>query len=291
MLWLKSHMVKRMNEIIKQYIRNAKTRNVNEIQKQIFIKFRVKIKKTEIISVLLNEIQQLRNHGIGLNVLSKTYGISKPILHKLTRNMKRKFDKKLEIHKQTYNAHIPIDKADYFMDGWDLSNGSIRKMHHARKKLTNSPIMITVSNRTQVIEYEIFQVNSEYAQLYLHVIEKADLHNCIIVFDRLMKRLFEHLKKTRNIISVVYGKSQKRPYNTQIERWFGNIAKVQYADLEFVESLNRNEKAHYMRGLAELYFRNNPLILLQLFQQKDIESQKLTVMCKTVKCESNDHKL
>jgi len=219
----------------------------------------------------------LRERKIGLRAIAKCFGVShqtiKNRLKQIDAYIKvRQFDRKHTKRNLTYNKHL-IDKATHFIDAWDFSNGSISKMHHKRKRLENTPLLITLCNKERVLTYEIFTIPKENAYKYQIVVEKAlekGINIEYLVIDRYYKKLVKWLEG-KEITPIIYGKDTKRPYNVEVERQFGNIAKTQYEDIEFVKLLTPEQLRDYMKGLVEIYHNYNatPMInfLISLKQE------------------------
>jgi len=244
----------------------------------MYVKIRDKKNRDEeTMNISVEDITLLLNRKIGSRVIGKCYGVSHTTILKYAKS-KRKFETKYETKKQTYNAHIPIEEVSYFIDGYRINNGSISKMHHSRKTLENSPLLIVISNHKEPIYFRIFKDGKETQFKFYVTIEEAlekgmIQRNTYLCMDRKYKRLIKWLENI-NIQVVVYGKSPKRPYNSQVERLFGNISKVIYEDMEFIETLNKSQLIQYLKGLCEIYFNYNPSIFLQFLKTKQMNFTK-----------------
>jgi len=223
------------------------------------------------------DIRLLLNRKIGSRVIGKCYNLSHTTILKIAKSH-RKFETKYETKKQTYNDNIPLEQVNYFIDGYRINNGSIQKRHHSRKTLDNSPLLIVLSNHESPLYFRIFKDGKETLFKFYVTIEEAlekgiIQRNTYLCMDRKYNKLIRWLSKL-NINVVVYGKSPKRPYNSQVERLFGNISKVIYEDMEFIETLNKSQMIQYLKGLCEIYFNYNPSIFLQFLKTKQMNFSK-----------------
>jgi len=232
----------------------------------------------------VDEYAILQQHNIGLRVIGKCYNLShNTIRNRLKENdlnkPKRKFDTKLTIRRQKHNSHISLSEVTHFIDGYRINNNSIRRLHHSRKTIDNSPLLLALCNRKEVLHYEVFSVCKETQQKYSILIDNAlkrGIKLRVVCMDRVYKKLIKRLQKL-NIEVVVYGKTTIRPYNTQIERQFANMSKTLYGDMAFIETLNKEDLREYFLGLCEVFFYYKQNRLLSFLQKREIETLKIMV--------------
>lgn len=257
--------------------------------------------KSKLVNKLDNkniDIQEFFNHFHGSIILSKclkeTYNI-KTSHQTLLNNFKTKrvFDKKYIIKSQTHNEHIKLKDISYFCDGFRMNHKSITKGHHDKMKFKNSPLLLQICDRKQVLHFKVFNVDKENELKYFELIEECFNQgklkpNSFILMDRKYNDLIEMLKplklyvviyskdKLKDILKRLKEHKKLRLFNTWAERQFCNIAKVIHEDSKYLDTLNQKELKLYLFSLCQMYFCYNMKDMLEFYKLKRVIVQEVT---------------
>jgi len=229
----------------------------------------------------INEIKILHELSFGLTAIGNCYNVS----HQTIKNWlskakayeaKREFDKKRKRHRQSLNAHVPIEKITHVLDfSKPVTNGSISRKHHDREIL--KPIILgTIKNvKTGKVIYHLWRGKAENSFKVMFLVQKALDSGEEIKYlrsDRVLMKVAKALEKI-GITLVVYPKDQKRPYNSRAEQTFVNIKKWVYCNLDLIMGLDNDRVMELVKGACEVYYNHNPKLVLKVIDE--LQHEKL----------------
>jgi hypothetical protein len=231
-------------------------------------------------------------YGLGLDILSAICGIPKTTLWRISKQnnliSKRVFDIEHLVDKLIYNEDTPYGDITHAIDFYRLSNGSIARMHHARKNLPFEDKQIImlgmiVNVKTGKKYWKVWNDNKETSIRAIDIIQMAidegeDIK--VLCSDRVLGKVIKGCELL-GIKVVVYGKSITRPYNTPIESQFGNISKCFYTILDIFDNCSIESATQLFKSILEVYYNKNIKELMQF----DSEHPYIAELTNTIQTE------
>jgi len=238
-------------------------------------------------------LRLLNEYGIGLDVSvrvlrKKGVKCNKTQLHRLKRQFgispKRVFDRKYEIEKQSYNTDKPKELVTHALDGYGLSNGSIKRRHHARGYVRYEDkaiikMLMLVNVQTQKRYYHIYYEPTETTVRILQLIQKAIDNGEEIKYlrmDRKINAVIEGLEKL-GITPIVYSKTTDTPYNSPAEMQFGNISKCFYSILEKFQNVDIETAKQLFEAILKVYWEYDDTALARWNAQQIRKSERVAI--------------
>ena len=238
-------------------------------------------------------LRLLNEYGIGLDVSvrvlrKKGVKCNKTQLHRLKRQFgispKRVFDRKYEIEKQSYNTDKPKELVTHALDGYGLSNGSIKRRHHARGYVRYEDkaiikMLMLVNVQTQKRYYHIYYEPTETTVRILQLIQKAIDNGENIQYlrmDRKVNAVIEGLEKL-GITPIVYGKSRDIPYNSPAEMQFGNISKCFYSIIDKFKELDIDTATQLFEAILSCYWEYDDTKLIRWYKEQSRLSERVAI--------------
>jgi len=236
----------------------------------------------------INDIKILNKYGaIGITKISKLYRKSTKTIQKILKHSVNNKD----IHNITNRVYKPelANDIEYFVDA---SIGHLNNVKaHFRGQLKNFPNMYFISNRRgQLVSYYLSKYLNEISGEYLKAIREAQLpKGSIIHVDMYSTKLFNILESEGYKVCHINKRLRSKPYFNEVEHLFSNIQKTirrlqqlkTFGDLRVIDKQLAFE---IVKGLIELYHRNNPKPYLELLHRIIRLKQQITKDPILVKC-------
>jgi len=238
-------------------------------------------------------VRLLNDYGIGLEVsvkILKAKGIdtNKTELHRLKKRLgikpKRVFDEKYNVEKQSYNSHLSKKLVTHALDGYGLTDGSLKRRHHARGYVRFEDeaiikMLMIVNVKTQKRYYHVYHEPKETTVRVLQIIQKAIDNGEQIKYLRMDRKINAVINgvEALGITPIIYEKTIETPYNSPAESQFGNISKCFYSILDEFKDVDIETATQLFDSILKVYWEYDDTKLKIWKEQQIALSQRVEI--------------